>query len=503
MTESWIIDQLVQQGVRHICIAPGSRSTPLVLAAAEHGGAALHVHYDERGLGFLALGLSQATRQPAAVIVTSGTAVGNLWPSVMEAHHTSTSLLLLTADRPPELRDCSANQTTDQAKLFHSFVRWQADLPVEGTESYFRSIAAQGYFYTRQNPPGPVHLNIPFREPYCLQVPRCIGKPIALHFPRHSVDPVNVPYARGLIAVGRLPSPDDVLSILALAKRLQWPVCADILSNARCHPTPEQIRYFDWIEKPTPDCILHFGERLTSKKPLSRLPVPYFHISPWPTHPERIATERIQADIPEFCRTFTANTDPHWLSEWQDLPPTFDETGHFTEVHALRAIGEHLPPQFALFLGNGMPIRDADHFLFPKQCRAFFGNRGLSGIDGNIATIAGLAQEGPVLGIIGDQATLYDLNSLPLLSKTKYPALLLVSNNFGGGVFHHLPIFQSPHFERFWGAPHAFRFERAAQMFDLPYFSFEALSSAFASGQSGLIELITNRAANYQYQCTS
>ena len=149
MESSWLIDQLVQQGVRHFCIAPGSRSTPLALAVREHKGAKLHIHYDERGLGFYALGIAKATLEPAAVIVTSGTAVGNLLPSVMEAHHTCTPLILLTADRPPELRDCGANQTTDQVKIFGPFVRWQIDLPCSMHENYFRSIGAQGYFYSK------------------------------------------------------------------------------------------------------------------------------------------------------------------------------------------------------------------------------------------------------------------------------------------------------------------------------------------------------------------
>lgn len=125
MMESWVIDQLVQQGVRHFCTAPGSRNTPLVLAALAHKKTQLHVHYDERGLGFFALGISKASNQPVAILSTSGTAAGNLLPSIMEAHHANTPLIVLTADRPPdELRDCSANQTTDQIRMFQNFVRW-------------------------------------------------------------------------------------------------------------------------------------------------------------------------------------------------------------------------------------------------------------------------------------------------------------------------------------------------------------------------------------------
>ncbi len=506
MTESWIIDQLVQQGVHHFCIAPGSRSTPIVSAAAIHKKAKLHVHYDERGLGFYALGLSKATRQPAAIIATSGTAVGNLLPSVMEAHHSSTPLIILTSDRPPELRDCSANQTTDQAKIFQPFVRWQVDLPTTLTEEYFRSVMAQAYFFACQNPPGPVHINCQFRDPlYKPDLTIQEGKPFPIHFPRLRVERLKTDHSKGLILIGRLPHYDDVLAILELAERLQWPVCADILSNARCYPTVEQIKYFDWIEKPKPDFVLHFGERMTSKRILEwlqKIKPEYIHVSPWPAlqDPARILTGRVQADIPEFCQLFEGNTDPEWLDQWVDQEPAFEEKGNFTEVHAMKAISEILPPDFAIFMGNGMPIRDGDHFLFPKECLGFFGNRGLSGIDGNIGTIAGLAEEMPILGIIGDQAALHDLNSLPLLKKTKYPVVLLISNNFGGGIFHHLPIAQSPYFEELWAAAHDLRFGEAAKMYGVPYYAFEELGGVFESKKSAVIELITDRKANCEYQ---
>lgn len=506
MPETWIIDQLVQQGVTHFCIAPGSRSTPLVSAAAEHPLAKIHVHYDERGLGFYALGIGKATHTPAAVIATSGTAVGNLLPSIMEAHHTSTPMIILTADRPHELRDCSANQTTDQVKIFHPFVRWQTDLATDLDEKYFRSMMAEGIFYALQNPPGPIHINCPFREPlYRPNLKIVQGKRIDLHFPRHRVDKYKTEKSKGLILIGRLPNPDDVLAVLELAERLRWPVCADILSNARLYPTVEQIRYFDWIDKPIPELVLHFGERMTSKRILEwmkSIRPEYVHISPWPTlqDPERILTGRVQSDIPEFCLTFDGNTDINWLDAWEDREPLFAETGTFTEAHAMRKISSILPSEYGVFLGNGMPIRDGDHFLFPEECGGFFANRGLSGIDGNIATIAGLAEEMPILGIIGDQTALHDINSLPLLKKTKFPVILLISNNFGGGIFHHLPIAASPHFEELWAAAHDLTFEKAGALFNIPYFPFDSLEKAFETGQPAIIELFTDRKQNHQYQ---
>lgn len=500
MIAFWIIDQLVQQGVRTFCIAPGSRSTPLVSAAIEHRGAETLVHYDERGLGFWALGIAKGREEPVAVIVTSGTAVGNLMPAVMEAFHSHTRLILLTADRPHELRACSFNQACNQVNIFGSFVAWQIDLPTEGHERYFRSFMAQAYLAALG---GPVHVNCPFREPPDLRT-AAEGCATTHTEARRTAPRYSTPCKRGVILAGRLPHQGDISAVLRLAKRLQWPLLADILSNARCHPSEEQIRYFDWMEKPAPEFVLHVGERMTSKRILEWLKQvrpEYVHVSPYPElqDPERILTGRVQADIPSFCDAFEAGSEPDepgWFAAWADSEPEFEETGVFTEVHAMRHLSRVLPPGFGVFLGNGMPIRDGDHFLFPKGPRAFFGNRGLSGIDGNIATLAGLAEEMPMLGFIGDQAALYDLNSLPLLKKTKHPAILIISNNFGGGMFHHLPIASSPHFETYWACAHDLQFAKAAEMFGLPYGRFDALEFE----RSCIVELNTDRNDNYRYQ---
>lgn len=516
----WIIDQLVQQGVTQFCIAPGSRSTPLVLAAAEHPKAKTQVHFDERGLGFYAMGFAQGAKRAAAIISTSGTAVGNLLPSVMEAHHTQTPLILLTSDRPHELRDCGANQTTDQVKIFQPFVRWQIDLPCKASESYFRTTIAQAFFHACQNPPGPVHINCPFQEPFNLFPSPQFGSPIEMPMPRLTPEPKSAPYSRGVILIGRVSNPRPILE---LAKRLQWPVFADLLSQARSHPSPEQIRHFDWILKKgtelRPDCILHFGERLTSKKSLEWLqniqPCPYIHVGPNPhlLDAARLVNVRIQAHIEEFCPSFSAKTDPSWLASWKEIDAEMDQVieehfqldAPFTEAHLMRAIGDALPTDFALFFGNGMPIRDADHFLFPHLCKGFFCNRGLSGIDGNIATAAGLSDglKTPLLAVIGDQACLHDLNSLPLLKNR--PIILVASNNFGSGMFSHLPVHQSPHFEKYWAVPHSLRFEMAAKMFDLPYISTDSdptdlLIEAYQRKTSLLFEIFTSRNENYRFQ---
>jgi 2-succinyl-5-enolpyruvyl-6-hydroxy-3-cyclohexene-1-carboxylate synthase len=524
----WIIDQLVQQGVCHFCIAPGSRSTPLALAAAHHPKAEIHIHYDERGLGFHTLGLAKATKIPAAIIVTSGTAVGNLLPSIMEAHHSHIPLFLLTADRPPELIDAGANQTTDQLKLFQNFTRGELYLPTADpfvTERYVRSAVAQAACLL-QKTPGPFHLNWHLRAPlFTPPFPALAeGKAIDTILPEQIPSNPTQLCGNGVIAIGTLFHPRDLNPILQLAKNLKWPIFADILSNARFQSTNEQIFYFDWILKKHPSLkphtILHFGERLTSKTYLewAENATRLIHVSPQTMlqDPSRLLTERVISDIVPFCRTAQIHPTPDsWLSQWKEadleikhyLHAHFQNSSLCTEAHAFHTFSNHFDPAWALYLGSGMPIRDANHYFFPPSSAGCFSNRGLSGIDGNIASGAGISKglQTPLVLWIGDQATLHDLNSLPLLNQTKHPVLLIISNNFGGGIFSHLPIAQdTEHFESLFVNAHSWQFASAATLFDLPYYkaeSIDGLISAWenAKHKSGVIELITSRDVNFTF----
>jgi 2-succinyl-5-enolpyruvyl-6-hydroxy-3-cyclohexene-1-carboxylate synthase len=497
----WIVDQLAQQGVERFCIAPGSRSSSLALAAAEHPKVETIVHFDERGVGFYALGYGKGSGKPAAIITTSGTAAGNLLPAVMEARYSGTPLIVLSADRPHELRECGANQTADQTKMFQNFADWQFDLAAGLEEKTVRSIAVQAVFHALQG--GPVQLNCPFREPYKEYPPFSQGRPVPISLPKKIGDPVRKKASRGVILLGRCADPRPVL---ALAKRLRWPVFADLLSNARCTPTEEQIRRFDYLirsETAKPDLLLHFGDRFTSKHILDwAKEAPLLHVSPRTNliDPARRLAERIQSDVEPFCEGFEADTDPDWLPEWQEidreLGAIIDERFQSppVEAHAFRS----LPHDRPLYLGASMPIRDADHFFFPPSHPGFFSNRGLSGIDGNIATASGIAGvlDRPIIAFIGDQAALHDLNSLPLLKKKN--VLLIVSNNFGGGIFDYLPVSSSPRLDAYFTASHSWHFESAAEMFGIPYLRCE--KSLPALPEWGVVELVTDRKENRAFQ---
>lgn len=520
-----LIDQLVQQGISDFFLAPGSRSTPLAIALSRHPEIRLHRHFDERGLGFYSLGFAIGREKPAALVITSGTAVGNIMPAVMEAHHASTPLLLLTADRPPELRDASANQTTDQMKIFQNFVRWQFDLDPTMPEKAIRSKAAQAVFRATHPHPGPVHINCPFREPlYPLSEESFTkGAPIPLEAASYaSISSRHLP-AKGILLIGRLPQGSDIAYVLDLAKRLQWPVFADVLSSARLYNTPEQIRHFDWLfwnEPPKPDCVLHFGERLTSKRLMEWLttaqPSSYLHVSPhshW-CDSWHLLTERIYAPVPAACASFTTMVEPEWLRSWKELDEQaiacLKEASSplFTETSAVQFLNTLPLEEWAIFLANSMPIREGDWFLFPNPCKGFFANRGLSGIDGNIATLVGLSIgiNAPVLAILGDLTTLHDLNSLSLLKSSPHPILILVSNNDGCGIFSHLAVAPDPHFETLFGFAHGLSFESAAAMFQIPYAfadGFDSLAAAMTKAlsekRSCLIEIKTSRKQNHAY----
>lgn len=550
-----LIEELLRSGVDCFCIAPGSRSAPLALAVARRATAKAHVHFDERGAAFFALGHARATGRPAAVITTSGTAVANLLPAVVEASLDGVPLLLLTADRPPELRATGANQTIEQPGIFGRYARWQFDLPCPDEKVPFTSLLTtvdQAVFRSQHPLAGPVHLNCMFREP--------LG-PQAVDFPRHAVlEPLakwmnsaepctryTAPHAsiapdeaaalaklldkaqRGLVVLGRLPGGKSNTALLALLRTLGWPVFADVQAGVR--GAAEVIAHADLLllspalrKKYRPDVVLHLGGGYVSRRVADFLcesaPQHYVLVNPSPARldPAHQVTRRVVADVESFCAALAKRLPKRraraGLELWQRanasavkaLDAQLKSSKKFSEPAIARWLSTALPVEHALLLGNSMPIRDMNMFAGGSPQR-IVANRGASGIDGLVATAAGFAAGSgrPVTALVGDLALLHDLNSLALLAAGKQPVVLIVINNDGGGIFSFLPVSQSgADFERFFGAPHGLTFAGAAQQFNLPYAApttlpelNEAYLAACASGRPALLEVRTDRRLNH------
>jgi 2-succinyl-5-enolpyruvyl-6-hydroxy-3-cyclohexene-1-carboxylate synthase len=535
-SQSWgvsLIDHLLAHGVRHFCLSPGSRSTALTLAVAQAEQAIPFVHYDERGMAFHALGLAKATKKPVAIIVTSGTAVGNLLPAVMEAHHTHVPLIVLSADRPPELRDNGSSQTTHQVDILGNFVEWQIDLPCPSSElpsGYLESTIAHAVARSHN---GPVHLNCMLRKPFVSSSIEHLSSPSTttiqgqLSFPDNLVEGWSHRLStieRGVVVVG--PHNGDPRPIVALAKKLQWPLIADLSSGIRelGDLFPRYNFVLDQDVEP-PETVLHFGGPIVSAKVLEWIknssPSLYAHISEWPERidPLHRVTHTITCEPALFCQQISKELPVKPASGWNALWHLHSSAAYYatstflrskenlTEPGIVETLTSQLSPEISLFIGNSMPIRDADSLLFPsKPIGGIYTNRGLAGIDGNIATAIGVARgsERPTIALLGDTTFLHDLNSLGALQESRWPVIFIIVNNAGGGIFSFLPISeQTPHFERYFSCEHPFTFQKAAEMFQIGYHhplnptDWEStLSSAINEKKSCIIEVQTDRTEN-------
>lgn len=523
------IEELIALGVTYFCIAPGSRSSPLVLACAQHPEAQTFVHFDERGLGFHAVGAASALQKPVCLIVTSGTAVGNLLPAVMEAHAGKIPLLILSADRPAELKDCGANQTCEQREIFAKYCNFAFELPapsLDSSENFIATTLSLAVHKTLYPNAGPVHINCIFKEPLVYSyTPRLLAKPSQKKAPLeygicrqslHTWEKILNNKEKGIIILGSLPATTDLEAIFHLSKKLKWPIFADILSQGRCYPNQTTlIPFYDPILKThpslKPDCILHIGDRLVSgilqEYLSSHQEIPHLQLT---SHTERqdpghLVTHQITASIPLFCQALhieESSKEEAWLLSWKELSSLIGTFLHefFAKAPVCGSkfffeLGSYLPSTCGLFIGNSLPIRDAEHFFFPQAgSPPIFGQRGVSGIDGNIARMAGTAEQlhKHMIGVIGDQTFLHDLNSLSQLTKLNFPVTLLVLNNQGGRIFSALPVQKkAPHLiDPFFAAAHSYRFEHAAHLFHLPYLrSCDQWQELLKCPQSALIEI--------------
>ncbi len=554
-----LVEELVRNGVHTFFVAPGSRSTPLTVAIARHPEAESVLHVDERGAAFAALGMGRAARGPAAWVTTSGTAVANGLPAAVEASVDGVPMLLLTADRPPELRDTGANQTIDQVKIFGDYVRWQADVPPPSDEvdpAYVLTTADQALHQTLRAPAGPVHVNCMFRKPLepveteaSVAVPTAVdawarGTEPYTHYPTPAPSPPGPEVdalaetvrgtEHGLVVAGRLDSAAAADATRRLATHLGWPFIPDLTSRLRRggREQPEQVPYGDLVltsaafrEGHPPRAVLQVGGRFASKRLRLFLrdsaPEVWAVVRPDPSRidPDHRVTHHVEAAVPAAVDALVARLEEGqrgttWRDDWAGaseragavVQAHVQESDALTDPLVAALLTEEMPSEHALVAASSMPVRDLNRHAAPGGTGGpAFANRGASGIDGTVATAAGIAEgrDGPVTLLIGDLALQHDLNGLALLQDR--PVVAIVVNNDGGGIFHFLPIREHDEFDPYFTTPHGHDFEHAAALFDLPYHrpdSPSALRSAYAqacrSGESALIEVQTDRATNRQ-----
>lgn len=536
---SLIVEEFIRLGINRFCISPGSRSTPLALAAAENDRANPMVHFDERGCAFYALGQARATGVPSVLICTSGTAVVNYYPAVVEARMASVPMIILSADRPLELRQTGANQTINQVELFGTYACYFHDLQspnIDTPVSELLEIIDHATYRSQSPDPGPVHLNCPFREPLepvedgidysCylqelsgwLDSSEPYGKPEAI---TDNTDEIAESLAstirarqNGLVIIGCLPEYESRQNIIRLVNRLGWPTLCDVTSGLRfSSEITNQISYYDQIllaesdsELLQADRVLHFGGSVVSKRLLQFLdrhhPTEYIQVKTGmlPFDPNHQVTERVDCDpellagklIGKLASYETGSKQHEALAVCDQLDQQFDKLlnsrSPLTEASAARLISQSLPESHALFLASSMTIRQFDMYGRGDRAITMVGaNRGASGIDGTLATAVGFASglDRPTTVVIGDLAMLHDLNSLALIKQSTQAITVVILNNNGGRIFEQLPIAKFTHqFERFFIAPTNVSFEKAAEMFGIDYFSIESSSQLLRQYQT-------------------
>ncbi|MEU5991172.1 2-succinyl-5-enolpyruvyl-6-hydroxy-3-cyclohexene-1-carboxylic-acid synthase [Spirillospora sp. NPDC047418] len=525
-----LVDELLRCGMSDAVLAPGSRSAPLALAlqaAEEAGRLRLHVRIDERSASFLGLGLAKRSSRPVALVCTSGTAAANFHPAVIEAHESGVPLIVLTADRPPELRDTGANQTIDQVKLYGTAVRWATEVGVPenrpGMVAYWRSLVSRAWGAAQAPSPGPVHLNAAFREPLIPDGDETWCEPLdgdatgawtkvrpatpgsVLHVP---------PTRRGVLVVGDGAS--NVKRYVAAASMAGWPVLAEPNGNARYGDHALSSHHFllgvpEFVERHRPEVVVTLGKPGLSRPLLSLLRRAEEHIvlapdlARWPD-PVRSATQVApEVEIP------VVSGDDAWLRSWRaaDLAAAaavdavLDAVPQVSEPRLARDLVAGLPGGSLLFTAASMPIRDLDQVMRPRRGIRIMANRGASGIDGLISTAMGaaLAHSGRSYALLGDLAFLHDQNGLIVGPYDRRPDLaVIVVNNRGGGIFSLLPqaALRGP-FERVFGTPHQVDVETVAAAHGVPYRRLEAaadLPKAMVGEGLRIIEARTDREAN-------
>ncbi len=495
-----IVEALARHGMKHICIAPGSRSTPLTLAAISNNKLHCHTHFDERGLGHLALGLAKAGNEPVGVIVTSGTAVANLYPALIEAGLTGEKVIFLTADRPPELIDCGANQAIRQTHIFASHPSQSLMLPRPTKDISAKWLVTAIDNGMNQLRHGGFHINCPFAEPLYGETEgeyewqKSLGDwwnsnhPWLIEPPTNSVALVADWYfwrqKKGVVIAGRMSAKDGVL-VANWAQQLGWPLIGDVLSQTgQPYPCADL-----WLQHPQAieqlkqaELVIQFGSSLTGKRLLqwqaSSQPQEYWLVDAIPQRldPANHKGRKLTCSISGWIENHPAQPRGLWCENLYDLAKKTQQRvanqlkNQYSEAAIAHQLPELLAPKGQLFVGNSLIVRLIDAFAQLPEGYPVYSNRGASGIDGLLSTMAGVqrAKAKSTLGIVGDLSALYDLNSLALLREPSAPTVLIIVNNNGGQIFSMLPTPDEAR-QNYYCMPQNVSFEPAAKMFGLQY----------------------------------
>jgi 2-succinyl-5-enolpyruvyl-6-hydroxy-3-cyclohexene-1-carboxylate synthase len=533
-----LVDEWARAGVTDAVVCPGSRSTPMALALAADDRLRVHVHHDERSGSFMALGLGRATGRPAIVLTTSGTAAAELHAAVVEADLDRVPLLAVTADRPPELRDVGAPQTIDQTQLFGASTRFFADPgpPSAEAASTWRSLAARAVIETSGSPAGPVHLDLPFREPLvgsALPLPdgRPAGRPWHEALAVAGVPARAIPRVRGRGVFVAGAGIDDTDAVLALAEALGWPVLADPRSGCRV-AHPNVVAHADALlridsDLADPEVVVRLGAPPASKvlnQWLAALDpaVPQVLVDRDGTwlDPQRNATTVVAAEPGALCRAVAAELEPlggveGWAERWRAaddaaesaIAATLAAHEAATEPGIARSVGASVPEGGALVVSSSMPVRDLEWFAGSLPGVAVHANRGANGIDGVVSTAVGVALAGaPTALLIGDVALLHDTNGLLGLADRGVDLCIVVVDNDGGGIFSFLPqatALAPERFEQLFGTPHGVDLTTLAVAHGLPVLEAledestgVAVRAALTAGGVHVVLVRTDRAAN-------
>jgi 2-succinyl-5-enolpyruvyl-6-hydroxy-3-cyclohexene-1-carboxylate synthase len=496
------VDELAAQGVEFACVSPGSRSAPIAIALQRHPRIKVIVQVDERSSSFFGLGLGKATGKPAVLLCTSGTAAAEFHAAVVEAYYSRTPLIVLTADRPPELRDVGANQAIDQEHLYGSAVRWFFDpgtpVDIPGAPRIWRRLAARAVAMAGD---GPVHLNLPFREPLVPtpgEVPAAVGEAgqtitsgRLLPTPAEMADIASSLQRarRPLVVAGEMRDGDKLAPALT---RLGLPVLAEPGSQLRRAETGAAVESYEallragWSLQHGPDLVIRIGATPTSRALntwLAAAAPPTFLIDPdhsWADQ-DHVARHVIACDPQALLESLPPVSRVTWRDEWvaagkkagAAISATLISTP-IHEGHIVRALASRLPDAAQVFIGSSMPIRAADSFWpLAKPHQRFYGNRGASGIDGLVSTGLGVATgrpDVPTVLLLGDLSVYHDMNGLWAIGRHGVKATVIVCDNNGGGVFNFLPQAQHPDvFEEIFATPLGLDFAQIARLYGLVY----------------------------------